>query len=175
MITNVNFGAMGWDLPALVGACAARQGGQVILVTGDGSLQFNSQELLTIGSRRMRAVIFVLNNRGYQSIRSTQSRFFNNRLVGSDERSGLANPLFRALAEAYGLEYRCLSTNDEVDAKLDSVLEAVGPVLCEVRVAYEQERVPQIMSRRLEDGTMRSGRLHDQYPFSCPQTKLRQS
>ncbi len=43
LVTNVNYGAMGWDLPALVGACVARRGRRVVLVTGDGSIQFNSR------------------------------------------------------------------------------------------------------------------------------------
>ena len=72
VVTNVNFGAMGWDLPALVGACVARKGRRVVLVTGDGSIEFNAQELLTVGAQSLNAIIFVLNNGGYQSICSTR-------------------------------------------------------------------------------------------------------
>jgi acetolactate synthase-1/2/3 large subunit len=164
VVTNVNYGAMGWDLPALVGVCAARGAERVVLVTGDGSIQFNSQELLTIGSRRLNAVIFVLNNEGYQSIRSTQQRFFEGRLVGSDGPSGLANPLFELLARAYGLKYHRLATNSDVDAELEELVNAGGPTLCEVNVGYAQERIPRVVSRRLADGTLSSGALHDQYP-----------
>jgi acetolactate synthase-1/2/3 large subunit len=171
LITNVNFGAMGWDLPALVGACAAREGRRVTLVTGDGSLQFNVQELLTIGARKLNAAIFVLNNRGYQSIRSTQQRFSEGRLVGSDEASGVSNPSFAALAQAYGLQYRHLETNEDVDAELKDVLAVDGPTLCEVNVGYTQERIPRVVSKRLADGTLQSGALHDQYPF-LPESEI---
>lgn len=171
LITNVNFGAMGWDLPALVGACVAREGRRVVLVTGDGSLQFNSQELLTVGARKLNTVIFVLNNRGYQSIRSTQQRFSEGRLVGSDEASGVSNPSFESLAEAYGLQYRRLDTNSQVDAELPGVLALQGPTLCEINVGYAQERIPRVVSKRLADGTLQSGALHDQYPF-LPESEI---
>lgn len=163
--TNTNYGAMGWDLPALVGACVAHRGERVILVTGDGSLQFNVQELLTIGRHHMNARIFVLNNGGYQAIRATQKAFCAGRLMGSDEESGVFNPSFDDLASAYGLRYARIIDNAAVDEELDGFLEADGPLLCEVNLAYQQERTPRVQSRRLEDGTMESGSLQDQYPF----------
>lgn len=165
VITNVNYGAMGWDLPALVGACAARPEARVILVTGDGSILFNAQELVTIGSNRMNAAIFVLNNGGYQSIRTTQTRYFDGRLVGADAASGIANPDFEQLAAACGLAYARLDNNGQVDKRLGDIAHSSGPLLCEVNVAYGQERTPRVMSRRLADGTMVSGTLQDQYPF----------
>ena len=163
--TNVNYGAMGWDLPALIGACAARPDTRVVLVTGDGSVLFNAQELVTIGSHRLNTAIFVLNNRGYQSIRATQTRYFDARFVGADPASGIANPDFASLAAACGLAYSRLDTNEQVDERLAAIVDSVGPTLCEVKIAYEQERIPRVMSRRLDDGTMVSGSLQDQYPF----------
>lgn len=165
VFTNENFGAMGWDLPALVGACVARPDARVILVTGDGSVQFNSQELMTIGANRLRATIFVLNNGGYQSIRNTQERYFEARYVGSDWSSGIANPSFEHLASAYGLHYELIKTNRDADARLAGVVQLGGPTLCEVMLSPLQERIPRVMSRRLDDGTLVSGALQDQYPF----------
>ena len=72
---------MGYDLPAAVGAAVARNGGRVICLAGDGSIQLNIQELQTIVHHRLPIKIFVLNNNGYLSIRSTQKNFFGN-LVG---------------------------------------------------------------------------------------------
>jgi acetolactate synthase-1/2/3 large subunit len=168
ILTNVNFGAMGWDLPALVGACVARPGRRTILVTGDGSIQFNSQELLTIGANRLNAVIFVLNNGGYQSIRSTQQRFSGGRLVGADEASGVSNPNFQGVAHANGLRYMLLKNNEDVDARLADILAGDEPTLCEVNVSYTQERTPRVVSQRLADGTFVSGSLQDQYPHLPP-------
>ena len=156
---------MGWDLPALVGACAARPHARVVLVTGDGSMLFNVQEFVTIGSNRLNAAIFVLNNRGYQSIRATQARYFDARFVGADPASGVANPNFAELAAACGLAYARLGTNEQVDERIGDIVASTGPILVEVDVAVDQERIPRVMSRRLDDGTMVSGSLQDQYPF----------
>ena len=113
----------------------------------------------------------MLNNGGYQSIRSTQERFCDGRLVGSDESSGIANPSYAALAQAYGLRYRRLENNAQVDAHLAEMTAVAGPMICEVNVAYAQERIQRIVSRRLADGTLVSGVLHDQYPF-LPQAEI---
>ena len=165
VLANTNFGAMGWDIPALVGACVARRGQRVVLVTGDGSMQLNSQELLTVGANCLNAKIFILNNGGYSSIRSTQRAFCDGRLVGSDRQSGVSNPLFEPLAAAYGLAYARLERSDQITDKLESILADDRPWLVEVNVAYEQERIPRMSSRRREDGTFESTPLHDQYPF----------
>jgi acetolactate synthase-1/2/3 large subunit len=165
VLANSNFGAMGWDMPAAIGACVARGGGRTVLMVGDGSIQMNIQELMTIGHNRLNIKVFVLNNGGYESIRATQSNFFEGRLVGCDMTSGVANPRFDALATAYGLEYRLLRTNDDLDSALPEVFETDGPFLCEVNVSYTQEKSPRIVSRQRDDGTFVSSPLDNQYPF----------
>ena len=75
---------MGYDLPAAIGAVVAEHGNlalnrealkhddikDVILVTGDGSIQMNIQELQTIIHHQMPVKIFVINNQGIiQSVR----------------------------------------------------------------------------------------------------------
>jgi len=165
VITNSNYGAMGWDLPAAVGACVAREGARTILVTGDGSFQFNSQELLTIGHNRLNVKIFVLNNGGYESIRATQETHCQGRHVGCDARSGVGNPDFESLAAAYGLDYALLETNDVVDSALPDLLAGHGPLLCEVRVSWDQGRSPRIVSRLGRDGAFETPSLEHQHPF----------
>ena len=85
-IYSGNWGAMGWDLPQAVGAAVAGGGRRVVLVTGDGSIQLNIQELLTLGHNSLPVCVFVFNNEGYSSIRATQSTFFAGPLRG--RRSG---------------------------------------------------------------------------------------
>lgn len=167
--TNINFGAMGWDLPAAVGASVARrkQGGNIrtILVTGDGSFQFNVQELMTIGMHRLDVKIFVLNNDGYQSIRQTQNSHFGGHLVGADSSSGVGNPRFDKLAEAYGLTYARLDNHAGLDDAIEQCLATDGPVLCELNVSPAQPRTPRMMARRGENGKMESPGLEDMFPF----------
>ncbi|MGF6569903.1 acetolactate synthase-1/2/3 large subunit [Paraburkholderia sp. GAS333] len=166
--TNINYGAMGWDLPAAVGAAVARlsdPAARTILVTGDGSIQFNIQELMTIGLNRLNIKIFVLNNDGYQSIRATQTNHFAGHLVGADSSSGVGNPRFDSLATAYGLGYCRIENHAEMDARLAACLAEPGPMICELNVSPTQPRSPRLMSRRAEDGRMESPALEDMYPF----------
>ena len=165
VFTNINYGAMGWDLPGAIGACVAHNKRRAILVTGDGSFQFNIQELETIGHNRLDIKIFVLNNQGYESIRSTQANFFGGHLVGSDIQSGINNPNFAKLAEAYGLQYDYIANNDKIRPMLEVVLNTEGPTLCELNISYAQGRSPKTMSVRHPDGTFESRPLEDQYPF----------
>ena len=72
---------MGYDLPAAIGASVADPGKMVICLAGDGSLQMNVQEFATLAALNLSVKIFVLENGGYLSIRSTQKNFFG-RIVG---------------------------------------------------------------------------------------------
>ncbi len=163
--TNINFGAMGWDLPGAVGAAVGRRHRRICLMTGDGSIQFNLQELLTIRINRLPIKIFVLNNDGYESIRSTQTNYFQKRFVGADFNSGIGNPDFRQLAAAYEIPYEAITRNEDIPERLAAVLAREGPVLCELRIHPEQPRSPKVVSTRREDGTMESRPLEDMFPF----------
>jgi acetolactate synthase I/II/III large subunit len=165
VFTNVNFGAMGWDLPAAVGAAVARPTDSVVLMTGDGSFQFNVQELLTIGHNALDVKIFVLNNDGYESIRATQNNFFGGHLVGADPASGVPNPDFRLLAGAYRLRYDYITKNDDIATAVASALATPGPVLCEVNLSRTQTRTPKTSSYRNERGELESRPLEDMFPF----------
>jgi acetolactate synthase I/II/III large subunit len=165
VITNSNYGAMGWDLPGAVGACIGRDNKRTILFTGDGSLQFNVHELLTVGFNCLNIKIFVVNNLGYDSIRATQNNYFNGQYTGADASSGVGNPDYAMLAAAYGLRYEKILTNDQVREKTAALLEWKGPTLCELNVSPAQGRSPKTSSYRREDGTLESRPLEDMYPF----------
>ena len=165
VITNINYGAMGWDLPGAIGACIGSGHVRTILVTGDGSLQVNIHELLTIGFNKLNIKIFVLNNQGYDSIRSTQTNYFSGHFVGADSTSGVGNPDYAMLAAAYGLRYEHILNNNQVSEKVRELLDWDGPSLCELNVSPKQGRSPKTQSYRKEDGTLESRPLEDMYPF----------
>jgi acetolactate synthase-1/2/3 large subunit len=163
-ITSGNWGAMGWDLPFAIGACVG-SGRRTICVTGDGSIQLNLQELATISYYRLPVKIFVHNNQGYASIRATQRNLLEGRLVASDPASGVDNPDFCRLAEAFGLPYDRIGDRSELGPGIARVLALGGPVLCEVVVSPDQEIVPKASAFRREDGTLESRPLEDMAPF----------
>ncbi len=159
-----NWGPMGWDLPAAVGACIGSGGHRIICLSGDGSIQWNVQELLTIKHYHLPVKIFVFNNQGYTNIRLTQANFFG-RYVGADEGSGVSNPDFAHLAAAYGFDYSTIKTNDEIETGIQRVLEKEGPALCELNIAIEQGITPKVSAFRREDGALESRPLEDMAPF----------
>jgi acetolactate synthase-1/2/3 large subunit len=158
------WGSMGWDLPMAIGACVGSRS-RTICVTGDGSLQWNIQELLTLKRYRLPVKIFVFNNHGYQSIRATQNNFFEGRLVGADYRSGVDNPDFAKLAAAYGLAYSHIANHAELDGGIGDALSSEGPAICEVNIAPSQGISPKASAFRRADGTFESRPLEDMSPF----------
>jgi acetolactate synthase-1/2/3 large subunit len=166
LISNSGAASMGYDLPAAVGAAVAREGKRVVCLAGDGSIQFNVQELQTIAHHRLPIKIFVLNNGGYLSIRQTQSNFFGN-LVGESPSSGVSFPDMVKLACAYGLPATSIETAGDF-SRIAAVLDAPGPTLCEVRLDPAQEFEPRLKSRQLPDGKLVSPNLEDMYPFLDP-------
>ncbi len=165
-ISNSAVASMGYDLPAAIGISKADPGEDIILVTGDGSIQMNLQELQTIIHHRLPIKIFVINNGGYHSIRQTQKNYFGEPLVGiGDDSRDLSFPDMEKLSAAYGYPYVSARHNGEIDQALLRTLSLNGPVICEVFVSRDQNFEPKSAAKRLPDGTMVSPPLEDLSPF----------
>jgi acetolactate synthase-1/2/3 large subunit len=157
-------GAMGNGLPALVGACLANGRRRTLSVDGDGGLQLNIQELETARRLNLPIKLFVLNNDGYASIRTSQSRYFG-RLAGADATSGVTLPPLQKVVEAYGLPYTRIDTDRGLVGRVRELLDAPGPVVIEVMTPREEPRAPSLSSMRKPDGSMVSKPLEDLWPF----------
>lgn len=164
-IWNSGCAAMGFDIPASIGACVGRDRRPVICLAGDGSAMLNLQELATIAFQRLPLRIFLLNNNGYISIRQTQNAYFGGRLHGVDGKSGVGFPDYRRVAEAFGLAVERIADPAEVDDKIRAVLAVEGPVLCEVMLPDDYAFTPKLSSARLPDGRMVSKPLEDLSPL----------
>lgn len=167
LFSNSGSASMGYDLPAAVGAAAARDGRRVICMAGDGSLQLNIQELQTVKHHQLPIKLFVLNNGGYLSIRTTQSNFFG-RLMGTDPSSGVSFPDYASVARAYGIPSVRVERATEM-SEVEAALKAPGPALVEVMLDPAQEFEPRSKSKQLPDGTIVSPPLEDMYPFLSPE------
>ena len=168
LFANSGSASMGYDLPAAVGAAIAHRGRRVICLAGDGSVQLNVQELQTIVHHQLPVKIFVWNNGGYLSIRTTQRSFFHGNFVGESPHSGVSFPDMVRIAEAYGIPARRIARN-QCAGEIESALTASGPFLCEVMLDAAQEFEPRLTSRILPDGRMESSPLEDLYPFLPPE------
>lgn len=165
VIVNSGCAAMGYDLPAAIGACFANKKREVICVTGDGSIQMNIQEFQTVVYHKLPIKIFVLDNQGYISIRNTQNAFFDGFFVGSDKGSGVSLPDMRDIAKAYGIKTSIIRNHAELESKIKEVLSYPETILCVVKLDPEEKMYPKVASEKKEDGTMVSKSLEDMYPF----------
>ena len=171
VLISGNWGAMGWDLPAAVGAAVAEKNKQVFLLTGDGSVMLNIQELSTIKANKLPIKIFIFNNKGYAAIRFTQNNLLNGYLVGADFTTGLTNPSFELLANAFDLKYYQINDNLEIEDTILKVLKEEGPVLCELNISEDVRIEPKAQAIKNLDGTITSKPLNDMYPY-LPQEEI---
>ena len=166
MFANEACASMGYGLPAAIGAAFA--GGMertVACLEGDGSIQMNIQELQTVLNYKLPIKLFVYNNDGYLSIKTTQRAFFGGKFMGSEPGSGVILPNFEKLAAAYGFPYFKLRNNQELDAQLPKIFAVAGPALVEVMLDPFEILGPKAASKRLPDGTMVSEPLDNMAPF----------
>tara|TARA_A100001391_G_scaffold133977_2_gene92941 strand:+ start:487 stop:2280 length:1794 start_codon:yes stop_codon:yes gene_type:complete len=156
---------MGFTIPAAIGVSAAKKNGEVIGITGDGSFQTNIQELQTIKHYGFPVKLFVWNNSGYLSIRTTQKKFFEGRFIGVDKDSGVSLPDIKKITDAYGIKYFKIETVEDLEEGIQNVLDWDGPVVCEVICQKWQEVVPTLISTKTKDGRIVSRPFEDMYPL----------
>lgn len=161
-IASGGFSCMGSWATALG---AVQKGRALIALSGDGSTQMNIQELATLKYNRLPVKLFVYNNHGYMLIRHNQHNYMDDRFLGVGPDSGVETPDFCAVAGAYGVKAARITAEDDLAAKIREVLEAEGPVVCEVMVQEFGEIIPKIASRVMPDGSLKAAEFDDLYPF----------
>jgi acetolactate synthase-1/2/3 large subunit len=164
IIHTRGLGAMGFGIPAAIGACLAADRRRTVCVDGDGGFQLNIQDLETVARLQLPVKFFVINNDGYASIRISQRGYFK-RLAGADATSGMTLPKLEAVAAAYGLPAARISEQRDLKQQIRRVLEAPGPIVCDVMVPPDEPRAPRMMSVQRPDGSMASRPLEDLWPF----------
>jgi acetolactate synthase-1/2/3 large subunit len=156
---------MGFTIPAAIGVAVGSPESTVVGITGDGSFQFNLQELQTIKHHNLPVKLFVWNNNGYLSIRKTQERFFDGDYIGTSPDSGVSLPPLESIAKAYSIPYVCIEKTKDCPSVVESVLASKGPIICEVMCNDAQEVLPTISSMKKEDGTIIGRPLEDMHPL----------
>jgi acetolactate synthase I/II/III large subunit len=145
-------GAMGFALPTALGV-ARTSGRKAIVITGDGSLQMNSQELDTLNRLQMNVVIVVMNNHSLGMVKNFQDMYFDGR--NQSTKDGYSCPSFVALANAYGIDGIAVQTAADLESALDAIAASEKPLLVELIMPYATECRP-----RLAFGS----KLDNQYP-----------
>lgn len=110
-LTSGGMGAMGFGLPAAVGAARALQA-PIVMIAGDGSFQLNIQELETVAGLRLPVKMVVVDNGCHGMVRQFQQSYFEERYQST--LWGYSAPDFVRVAEAYGIGARCIEAAGEV-------------------------------------------------------------
>jgi acetolactate synthase-1/2/3 large subunit len=130
-LTSGALGAMGFGLPAAIGAQMVKPEAQVICVSGDGSFLMNVQELATVARYRLPVKIVLLDNQALGMVRQWQELFFERRYSEVDLSD---NPDFCALALAFGVPTMKVDRAADVESALQALIAAPGPMLLHVAI-----------------------------------------
>jgi acetolactate synthase-1/2/3 large subunit len=144
-LASGGLGAMGFCLPAAVGAKLGAPDRTVILIVGDGGFQMTMQELGTIAEQKLPLKIFILNNQRLGMVRQLQEFYCQNRYIAVDFQF---NPDFAALGRLYGMEGYTVETARQLEELLPEILTSPGPVLVNCIVDPEENVLPMVL-----DGT----------------------
>jgi len=140
-ITSGGLGTMGFGLPASIGAALGRPEDQVILFSGDGSIQMNIQEFATLKRLQPNVKVFIVDNNCLGMVRQWQETFYEARYSQSCLTD---NPDFMAIARAYGLPAVEISEREGLDEKIAEIMKMSGPVIVHCNVAEMENVYPLI-------------------------------
>ncbi len=140
-INSGGLGTMGFGLPSAMGAKVAMPDEQVVCVAGDGSIIMNVQELATCVTENIAVKVFIMNNGYLGMVRQWQELFWDGRYSAVDMGS---SPDWVKLAEAFGATGLRVDDKAQLPGVMKQVLEAEGPVVCDVRVTPEENCYPMI-------------------------------
>lgn len=141
IITSGGAGTMGFGLPAAIGAQVAQLDKKVVLITGDGGLQMNSQELLLLKAYNIPVKVVIINNGFLGMVRQWQELFNQRRYSFVDLE---VNPDFETLAKAYGVQGVTLSTIEDLRSQLRDLILSDEPVVINCVVEREENVFPMI-------------------------------
>jgi acetolactate synthase-1/2/3 large subunit len=147
--TSGGLGAMGFGLPAAVGAQAAHPDKTVIDIDGDGSFLMNVQELACAFVEKLPVKVLLLNNQHLGMVAQWEDRFYkSNRAhtylgAGPDE---APYPDFVTIARGFRCGARRVSDKKDLDGALEELLDSPGPYVLDVMVPYQEHVLPMIPS-----------------------------
>jgi acetolactate synthase-1/2/3 large subunit len=140
-INSGGLGTMGFGLPAAMGAAIARPDEPTIVITGDGSIQMNSQELATLATYDIPVKVVIMNNGYLGMVRQWQELFWDGRYSHVDMGTW---PDWVKLADAYGATGVLLTDKTTLVEDLRTALATPGPVVVDVKVTREENTYPMI-------------------------------
>jgi len=150
-LTSGGLGAMGFGLPAALGAQAANPGKTVVDIDGDGSFLMNIQEMACAFTEKLPVKVLLLNNQHLGMVVQWEDRFHDgNRAhtylgAGHDEEP---YPDFVTMVKGFRCGANRISNKDDFDDAVKEMLDSKGPFVLDVMVPYQEHVLPMIPSGR---------------------------
>lgn len=141
LLTSGGLGTMGFGLPVAIGAALTHPEKQVVLFTGDGSLQMNIQELATAVEQQVNVKIIIMNNNSLGLVRQQQNLFYNKQVFASDYQIDID---FAAIAKGFGMKAFNAEPGCDLPVLLEKILDEPGPCLINVPIGKDEEVYPMV-------------------------------
>lgn len=150
MLISGGMGAMGFALPAALGAAKAAPGRKVIVLAGDGGIQINIQELDIIMNHNLPIKIFVMNNKCLGMVRQFQDLYFGGRQQSTV--IGYSCPALGKIAEAYGIPSYIIDSLSNARDIIETAIKAEDPAFIDVKLEQTTCVNPKlVVNRPIED------------------------
>ena len=105
LFSNFGNSSMGFALPAAIGSALADASRKVYCISGDGGIQLNIQDLITINKYNLNIEIIILNNKGYGMIKQFQDGYFNSNYSATNFKDVFNYHInFEKIANSYGVK-----------------------------------------------------------------------
>lgn len=128
--------AMGWSIPAAIGAQRVHYGRQVATLTGDGCMLMSAMEITTTAREGLPVKFFILDDQAYHYMQMLQKAAYLRTTA-----TILAHLDYRSLAQAFGVAYQEIHSHDELDSGVRGALCHNGPVLVRVVTDYGKRKI----------------------------------
>jgi acetolactate synthase I/II/III large subunit len=135
--------AMGWSIPAAIGAQKVHPNRQTVTITGDGCFLMSATEITSAARERLPVKFFVLDDQAYHYMQELQTPAYMRTTA-----TMLARLDYRSLALGYGVAFQEIRSADELDPAIRGALEHQGPVLTRVVTDYRRRPVRWIQAAR---------------------------
>jgi acetolactate synthase-1/2/3 large subunit len=123
--------AMGWSIPAALGAQRVHHGRQTITVTGDGGFLMSAMEISTAAREGLPVKFFIMDDQAYHYMQLLQKAAYRRTTA-----TVLARLDYAALAQGWGVGYHEIASNELLDNAICEALAQEGPVLTRVLTDY---------------------------------------
>ena len=139
-ISSGGLGAMGYEVPAAMGAQVGRPGATVWSIAGDGGFQMTLQELATIVQEKLPVKIAIFNNGHLGMVRQWQELFYDKHYKSVP----IPGPDYVALAGAFGIPALKVTRRSEVSPSLRKAQSHPGPFLIDFVIEPEENVYPMV-------------------------------